>query len=163
MPMGQLPVPIGEQIVRIADFARREELDFYPTIFERLSAEQMQQVAAYGGFPKRYPHWRFGMEYERLRRQHTYGLGKIYEMVVNSDPCYAYLLQDNMLVDHKTVIAHVYAHSDFFKNNVWFSFSVRATFGGVRRMKTECGSMRFSKDRKVSISSSTRCRPCRSM
>jgi stage V sporulation protein R len=61
------------------------------------------------------------MEYERLRKQHTYGLGKIYEMVINTDPCYAYLLEDNALVDQKTVIAHVYAHCDFFKNNVWFS------------------------------------------
>ncbi|GAF94062.1 unnamed protein product, partial [marine sediment metagenome] len=69
----------------------------------------------------RYPHWRFGMEYERLKKQHTYGLGRIYEMVINNDPCYAYLLTDNALVDQKTVMAHVYAHSDFFKNNVWFS------------------------------------------
>ncbi len=116
-----LPREIVEQAEIIAEHARREGLDFYPTIFEMLDWEQMAQVAAYGGFPQRYPHWRFGMEYERLRKQHRYGLGKIYEMVINNDPCYAYLLNDNMLVDHKTVIAHVYAHCDFFKNNVWFS------------------------------------------
>ena len=116
-----LPKEIVEQAEIIADHARREGLDFYPTIFEMLDWKQMAQVAAYGGFPQRYPHWRFGMEYERLRKQHRYGLGKIYEMVINNDPCYAYLLNDNMLVDHKTVIAHVYAHCDFFKNNVWFS------------------------------------------
>ena len=86
-----------------------------------LTSEQMSQVAAYCGFPQRYPHWRFGMEFERLRKQHRYGLGRIYEMVINNDPCYAYLLNDNMPVDHKTVIAHVYGHCDFFKNNVWFS------------------------------------------
>ncbi len=117
--------PLSKEIVEqteiIAGYARREGLDFYPTIFEMLSSEQMSQVAAYGGFPQRYPHWRFGMEYERLRKQHKYGLGRIYEMVINNDPCYAYLLNDNMYVDHKTVIAHVYAHCDFFKNNVWFS------------------------------------------
>ena len=116
-----LPIEIVEQAEIIADHARREGLDFFPTIFELLDSRQMSQFAAYGGFPQRYPHWRFGMEYERLRKQHRYGLGRIYEMVINNNPCYAYLLSDNMFVDHKTVIAHVYAHCDFFKNNVWFS------------------------------------------
>ncbi len=112
---------IAEQVEIIAEHARREGLDFYPTIFEMLTAEQMSEFAAYGGFPKRYPHWRFGMSFEKLRKQHKYGLGKIYEMVINNNPCYAYLLNDNLLVDHKTVIAHVYGHCDFFKNNYWFS------------------------------------------
>jgi len=116
-----LPKELVEQAEIIADYARREALDFYPTTFEMLTSEQMSQFAAYGGFPQRYPHWRFGMEYEKLRKQHRYGLGRIYEMVINNDPCYAYLLNDNMFVDHKTVIAHVYAHCDFFKNNVWFA------------------------------------------
>ncbi len=116
-----LPDELARESEAIAEHARREGLDFYPTIFEVLTAAQMQQVAAYGGFPRRYPHWRFGMEYERLRKQQRYGLGKIYEMVINNDPCYAYLVRDNMLVDHKTVMAHVFAHCDFFKNNVWFS------------------------------------------
>jgi stage V sporulation protein R len=116
-----LPDELHKQAAIIAEFARREELDFYPTIFEMLSADQVSQVAAYGGFPQRYPHWRFGMEYERLRKQHTYGLGRIYEMVINNDPCYAYLLEDNTPVDQKTVMAHVYGHCDFFKNNYWFS------------------------------------------
>ncbi len=116
-----LPKAIAEQADIIAGYARTEGLDFYPTIFEMLSSEQISQVAAYGGFPQRYPHWRFGMEFEKLRKQHKYGLGKIYEMVINNDPCYAYLLNDNMMVDHKTVIAHVYGHCDFFKHNHWFS------------------------------------------
>ncbi len=120
-----LPTHIAEQVVTIADHAREEGLDFYQTIFEVLDYDQINQVAAYGGFPQRYPHWRFGMEYERLRKQHTYGLGKIYEMVINTDPCYAYLLGDNELVDQKTVIAHVYGHCDFFKNNIWFEHTNR--------------------------------------
>ena len=105
----------------IEEVARNEGLDFYETIFEMIDFDQMNQIAAYGGFPTRFPHWRFGMEYERLKKQHTYGLGRIYEMVINNDPSYAYLLSDNALVDQKTVMAHVYAHVDFFKNNVWFS------------------------------------------
>jgi len=105
----------------IADIAREAGLDFYETRFEHVDFDTMQQIAAYGGFPQRYPHWRFGMEYERLRKQHVYGLGKIYEMVINNDPCYAYLVMDNADVDQKLVMAHVYAHCDFFKNNYWFS------------------------------------------
>jgi stage V sporulation protein R len=116
-----LPLELQEQATIIAEHARREGLDFYPTIFEMLSSDEVSQVAAYGGFPQRYPHWRFGMEYERLRKSHTYGLSRIYEMVINNDPCYAYLLDDNAFVDQKTVMAHVYGHGDFFKHNVWFS------------------------------------------
>ncbi len=100
-------------------------LDPFDVAFEVLSFEEMNEVAAYEGFPVRYPHWRFGMEYERLKRSYAYGLHKIYEMVINNDPCYAYLLEHNKLVDHKLVMAHVYAHSDFFKNNLWFSHTNR--------------------------------------
>ena len=117
----ELPGELEEQSEIIAEHARREDLDFYTVLFEMLDFESISQVAAYGGFPQRYPHWRFGMEYERISKQHRYGLGKIYEMVINNDPCYAYLLNDNAFVDQKTVMAHVYAHCDFFKNNIWFS------------------------------------------
>jgi len=121
----KLPSDIAKQVKTIAAYAREEGLDFYETIFELLDFDEMNQVAAYGGFPQRYPHWRYGMEYERLRKQHSYGLSRIYEMVINTNPCYAYLLRDNQPVDHKTVIAHVYAHADFFKNNVWFEHTNR--------------------------------------
>lgn len=110
---------------QIRERARAYGLDFFPVIYEMCDYEQMNQIAAYGGFPQRYPHWRFGMEYEKLRKQHHYGLGRIYEMVINNDPCYAYLQESNALVDQKLVIAHVYAHSDFFKNNLWFSATNR--------------------------------------
>src|SRR5687767_2303718 len=106
---------------QIREQARSYGLDFFPVIFEMCDYEQMNQIAAYGGFPQRYPHWKFGMEYERLRKQHHYGLGRIYEMVINNDPCYAYLQESNALVDQKLVMAHVYGHCDFFKNNYWFS------------------------------------------
>ena len=80
----------------------------------------MNEIAAYGGFPSRYPHWRFGMEYEQLAKSYEYGLSKIYEMVINNNPSYAYLLEGNSLVDQKLVMAHVYGHVDFFKNNFCF-------------------------------------------
>lgn len=96
-------------------------LDFFDTIFELITYDQMNQFASYGGFPVRYPHWRFGMEYESLSKSYEYGLSKIYEMVINTNPCYAYLMEGNMLVDQKLVMAHVFGHCDFFKNNKWFA------------------------------------------
>jgi stage V sporulation protein R len=120
MSLGAIRPDLARHTHDIAEIARRAGLDFFETRFEMVDFDTMQQIAAYGGFPQRYPHWRFGMEYERLRKQHVYGLGKIYEMVINNDPCYAYLLADNALVDQKLVMAHVYAHCDFFKNNYWF-------------------------------------------
>lgn len=105
----------------LAAIARSYGLDFFDTLFEVVDFDQMNEVASYGGFPNRYPHWQFGMEYERVSKGYRYGLRRIYELVINNDPCYAYLLECNDLVDQKMVIAHVFAHSDFFKNNVWFS------------------------------------------
>ncbi len=105
----------------LAEKAREAGLDFFETIFEMIDYNQLAEIAAYGGFPTRYPHWRFGMEYERIAKSYTYGLSIIYEMVINTDPCYAYLLRANSMVFQKTVIAHVYGHCDFFKNNYWFS------------------------------------------
>ena len=105
----------------IRGYASSYTLDFFEVIYEILDFKQMNVVASYGGFPNRYPHWRFGMEYEHIRKSYAYGLSKIYEMVINNDPCYAYLLYCNNLVDQKIVMAHVYAHSDFFKNNLFFA------------------------------------------
>src|SRR3954465_1492564 len=95
-------------------------LDFYEAVFEVLPFEVMNQIASYGGFPTRYPHWRWGMEYEKLSKRDAYGLGRIYEMVINNDPCYAYLQESNAVTDQKLVMAHVYGHADFFKHNFWF-------------------------------------------
>jgi len=102
-------------------YARDYGLDFFETIFELVDFEKINEIASYGGFPTRYPHWRFGMEYDKLSKSYSYGLSKIYEMVINNDPCYAYLLNANNIVDQKMVMAHVYGHCDFFKNNYWFS------------------------------------------
>jgi stage V sporulation protein R len=115
-----LPQYLRAEQLKIEKFAREFGLDFFPIIFEILTYDQMNEIAAYGGFPNRYPHWRFGMEYEQLAKSYEYGLSKIYEMVINSNPAYAYLLEGNSLVDQKLVMAHVCAHVDFFKNNFTF-------------------------------------------
>ncbi len=115
-----LPRYLRETQERVEEVARGYGLDFFPVVFEILTYDQMNEIAAYGGFPSRYPHWRFGMEYEQLSKSYEYGLSKIYEMVINNNPSYAYLLEGNSLTDQKLVMAHVYGHVDFFKNNFCF-------------------------------------------
>jgi stage V sporulation protein R len=117
----QLTPELRDVASALLEAAKRAGLDVFETIFELVDYKQLNEIAAYGGFPTRYPHWRFGMEYERLSKSYTYGLSVIYEMVINNDPCYAYLLRANNMVSQKTVIAHVFGHCDFFKNNYWFS------------------------------------------
>jgi stage V sporulation protein R len=112
---------LNAQVKEIEGYARSYGLDFFPVIFEVLDWEEINMVASYGGFPSRYPHWRFGMQYEYMGKSYGYGLHKIYEMVINNNPCYAYLLSSNQMVDQKLVIGHVYAHCDFFKNNAYFA------------------------------------------
>ena len=116
-----LPLELEHVREEIEGYARGYGLDFFETIFEMVSSDQINSLAALGGFPVRYPHWRFGMDYDQLSKGYTWGLQKIYEMVINTDPAYAYLMKSNNLVDQKTVMAHVYGHVDFFKNNYWFS------------------------------------------
>lgn len=121
----KFPTELKAMKYEIQDHAKAFGLDFYQVIFEVLDYRELNEVAAYSGFPFRYPHWSFGMSYDRLSKSHAYGLSKIYEMVINNDPCYAYLLKCNNLVDQKLVMAHVYGHCDFFKNNLYFSHTNR--------------------------------------
>jgi len=115
----------------IEGYAKGFGLDFFPILYEVLDYKTMNEVAAYGGFPTRYPHWRFGMDYEQLSKSYEWGLSKIYEMVINTNPAYAYLLEGNSLVDQKIVMAHVSAHVDFFKNNYFFSKTNRKMIDGM--------------------------------
>jgi stage V sporulation protein R len=117
--------PISGDLLELRDeihqYAIDYGLDFYPVVFEVCDYDTISILAAQGGFPSRYPHWRFGMEYDQLSKSYTYGLQKIYEMVINTSPCYAYLLKSNQMIDQKLVMSHVYGHADFFKNNAWFA------------------------------------------
>lgn len=115
-----LPGYLREWQLKVETSAREYGLDFFPIVFEMLKYDQMNEVAAYGGFPSRYRHWRWGMDYEQLSKSYEYGLSKIYEMVINNNPSYAYLLEGNSLTDQKLVMAHVCGHVDFFKNNFCF-------------------------------------------
>lgn len=120
-----LPPHLDKARREIEKIARSYGLDFFETRFEILEDREINEVAAFGGFPVRYPSWRFGMDYDRLSKEYRYGLSKIYEMVINNDPAWAYLMRSNGDVDQKMVMAHVFGHVDFFKNNLWFAHTDR--------------------------------------
>lgn len=110
-----------EQMMRIArDFG----LDFYPMRFEVCPPDIIYTFGAYG-MPTRFSHWSFGKAFHRMKLEYDLGLSRIYELVINSDPCYAFLLDSNTLLQNKTVCAHVLGHCDFFKNNAWFGRTSR--------------------------------------
>ena len=117
----QLPDELEEARRNIVGIGESYGLDFFETVFVMCRYDEINMLASYGGFPVRYPHWKFGMEYLEMSKGYEWGLQKIYEMVINTDPSYAYLLDNNTLVDQKLVMAHVLGHVDFFKNNLWFA------------------------------------------
>lgn len=108
-----------QALEKIASKAREFGLDTYPMRFEICPADIIYTFGAYG-MPTRYSHWSFGKSFNRMKTQYDYNLSRIYELVINSDPCYAFLLDGNTLIQNKLVAAHVYGHCDFFKNNAWF-------------------------------------------
>lgn len=121
----RLPADLQAAWEEIEGHAKGYGLDFYPIIYEVLDYRTLYETAALGGFPTRYPHWRFGMEYDQLIKGHVWLGSTIYEMVINTNPSYAYLLEGNEMVTQKMVMAHVAAHVDYFKNNLWFSHTNR--------------------------------------
>lgn len=121
----RLPAQLEAARVNIEQIARDFGLDFYPIIYEVLDYRTLYETAAFGGFPTRYPHWRFGMDFDQLLKGHVWAGSTIYEMVVNTNPSYAYLLEGNEDVTQKMVMAHVTGHVDFFKNNMWFAHTNR--------------------------------------
>jgi stage V sporulation protein R len=116
----QLELAIDQIGNKAAEFG----LDFFPMRFELCPANVLYTIGAYG-MPTRFTHWSFGKNYFRLKTMYDFNLSRIYELVVNSNPCYAFLLEGNSLIQNKLVIAHVFAHCDFFKNNAWFAKSNR--------------------------------------
>jgi stage V sporulation protein R len=110
-----------EQIIEIT---QRFGLDPFPVFFELVTSYKMYEDAAYG-LPGRFNHWTRGKAFYRMKTQYDYGLSKIYEVVFNTNPAVAYLMEQNDLLQNKLVIAHVMGHSDFFKNNAYFQHTSR--------------------------------------
>ncbi|MDP4095541.1 SpoVR family protein [Paenibacillus sp. P96] len=115
---------LERSIAEITEIATGFGLDFYPMRYEICPADIIYTFGAYG-MPTRFHHWSFGKNFQKMKMQYDFGLSKIYELVINSNPCYAFLLEGNSLVQNKLIVAHVLAHCDFFKNNARFSASNR--------------------------------------
>ncbi len=97
-------------------------LETYPVQLEIITAEQMMDAYASVGMPIGYTHWSFGKEFVNNEKRYKRGqMGLAYEIVINSDPCIAYLMEENSMAMQALVIAHAaYGHNSFFKNNYLF-------------------------------------------
>ena len=111
---------LREPAANANELAEKLGLDPVDVSYWIVTHEEMNELIAYDGFETRYPHWRWGMKYERQEKQSRHGLGKAFEIVINDDPAHAYLQESNSTADQKAVITHVEAHADFFANNRWY-------------------------------------------
>ena len=93
------------------------KLDTYPNQIEVISSEQMMDAYASVGMPIGYNHWSFGKQFLGVEQGYKRGqMGLAYEIVINSNPCIAYLMEENTLMMQALVIAHAcYGHNSFFK------------------------------------------------
>lgn len=110
---------------QIHDLAESFGLDGFPMRYEICPPDVLYTFGAYG-MPARFNHWSFGKAFHRMKMQYDFNLSRIYELVINSDPCYAFLLDANTLLQNKVIAAHVLAHSDFFKHNYRFAGTSRS-------------------------------------
>jgi stage V sporulation protein R len=105
----------------IEEKAREMGLKFYPQEFEVIGFNEMLGYEAYVGMPSKYPHWSYGKAYDKNKTLYSLNMtGLPYEMVINSNPCLAYLMRENTLLLQILTMAHVYGHNDFFANNRMF-------------------------------------------
>jgi stage V sporulation protein R len=111
---------LEEPVEEARNLAEKLGLEPYPVKYWIIDYDEMNELIAYGGFQSRYPHWRWGMQYDKQQKQGQYGGGKAFEIVNNDNPAHAFLQESNTIADQKAVITHVEAHSDFFANNDWF-------------------------------------------
>jgi len=102
--------------------AARFGLDTYPNQLEVITAEQMMDAYASVGMPVNYRHWSYGKEFIATEKNYRRGhMGLAYEIVINSNPCIAYLMEENTMAMQALVIAHAaYGHNSFFKGNYLF-------------------------------------------
>ena len=97
-------------------------LDIYPNQIEVITAEQMLDSYSSIGMPLMYRHWSFGKRFARDEAYYKRGMRSLaYELVINSDPCISYIMEENSMTMQALVIAHAaYGHNHFFKNNYQF-------------------------------------------
>jgi stage V sporulation protein R len=106
----------------IRETAEQFGLDTYPNQLEIITAEQMMDAYASIGMPVHYRHWSYGKEFIATEKNYKRGhMGLAYEIVINSNPCISYLMEENTLAMQALVIAHAaYGHNSFFKGNYLF-------------------------------------------
>lgn len=102
--------------------AARFGIDTYPNQLEIITAEQMMDAYASVGMPVNYRHWSYGKEFISTEKNYRRGhMGLAYEIVINSNPCISYLMEENTMAMQALVIAHAaYGHNSFFKGNYLF-------------------------------------------
>jgi stage V sporulation protein R len=125
--MGLTVSELEEWDERIRELVARFNLRCFPQEFEICDHNDMLGYMAYSGMPSRYSHWSYGKNFERQKMMYDYGVsGLPYEMVINSNPCVAYLMRDNSDLLQILTMAHVYGHNDFFANNFTFTSGTQA-------------------------------------
>jgi stage V sporulation protein R len=124
-------VELERWIETIWERAHELGLEPYPTHFELVPDHVVYELGSYG-LPARFSHWTFGRDYHRQKTSYEYGMSKIYEIVFNTDPTQAFLLDSNSMLSHKLVVAHVFGHSDFFRRNSYFEHTDRNMIEKVR-------------------------------
>ncbi len=114
---------IDQYHAEIERVAKNFNLDTYPVQLEIITAEQMMDAYSSVGMPVGYSHWSFGKEFVNNEKRYKRGMmGLAYEIVINSNPCIAYLMEENTMTMQALVIAHAaYGHNSFFKNNYLFT------------------------------------------
>jgi len=115
---------LQEACERIWTIAWEMGLRPFPMHYEIVPSSILYEFGAYG-LPGRFSHWTHGKAYHQMKTMYDYGLSKIYELVINTNPCYAFLLDTNGFVQNKMIIAHVLAHSDYFANNAYYARTSR--------------------------------------
>lgn len=115
---------LEEALERIWEIARGFGLDPFPVNFEIVPATVMYEIGSYA-LPGRFSHWTFGKAYHRMKTMYDFGLSRIYEVVINTNPAYGFLLETNSPLQNKLVMAHVLGHVDFFKHNAYFAHTNR--------------------------------------
>ncbi len=111
---------LAEAVDKVGEVAAQLGLRLHPTHFELVTNSELNRLASYGGMPVRYRHWAFGKEWGHYQTAYDYRRSRIYEMVVNHEPCYAFLDRAMPPAQALLVIAHVLAHVAYFKSHFAF-------------------------------------------
>ncbi|MCC6744065.1 MAG: SpoVR family protein [Acidobacteria bacterium] len=135
-------------IERIWEVGRAFGLDPFPTNFEIVPSTVMYEIGSYA-LPGRYSHWTFGKAYHRMKTMYDFGLSRIYEVVINANPSYGFLLETNSPLQNRLVIAHVMGHVDFFKHNAWFAATNRRMVDDAATHARRIAEYEFQHGRKV--------------